>query len=81
VAVRVAPPLRLQVTLFEKSNEIGGQFNMAKQIPGKEEFHETIRYFKRRLETAKVSTCCCCYCCCCCWSLAECVVLLQIADR
>ena len=33
------------VTLFDKSNEIGGQFNMAKQIPGKEEFYETIRYF------------------------------------
>jgi 2,4-dienoyl-CoA reductase (NADPH2) len=34
------------VTLFDKSTEIGGQFNMAKRIPGKEEFHETIRYFK-----------------------------------
>ncbi|MEM6726618.1 MAG: FAD-dependent oxidoreductase, partial [Bacteroidota bacterium] len=34
-----------QVTLFEASAEIGGQFNMAKMIPGKEEFHETIRYF------------------------------------
>ena len=38
------------VTLFEMSNEIGGQFNMAKQIPGKEEFHETLRYFQRRIE-------------------------------
>ena len=35
-----------QVTLFEKSNEIGGQFNMAKKIPGKEEFHETLRYYE-----------------------------------
>ncbi|MEO1438588.1 MAG: FAD-dependent oxidoreductase, partial [Bacteroidota bacterium] len=34
-----------QVTLFEASAEIGGQFNMAKRIPGKEEFYETIRYF------------------------------------
>ena len=34
-----------QVTLMEKSNSIGGQFNMAKIIPGKEEFYETIRYF------------------------------------
>lgn len=33
------------VTLYDKSDKIGGQFNMAKQIPGKEEFHETIRYF------------------------------------
>lgn len=42
------------VTLFDKAGEIGGQFNMAKQIPGKEEFHETIRYFKRQLELKKV---------------------------
>ena len=35
-----------QVDLFEAANEIGGQFNMAKKIPGKEEFFETIRYFK-----------------------------------
>ncbi len=34
-----------QVHLFEASSEIGGQFNMAKRIPGKEEFHETLRYF------------------------------------
>ena len=34
--------------------EIGGQFNMAKRIPGKEEFHETIRYFRRRLEVTGV---------------------------
>jgi 2,4-dienoyl-CoA reductase (NADPH2) len=38
------------VTLFEGATEIGGQFNMAKRIPGKEEFHETIRYFRRQLE-------------------------------
>lgn len=43
-----------QVTLFEKSDEIGGQFNMAKKIPGKEEFYETIRYYKRQLELTKV---------------------------
>ena len=42
------------VTLFDKAGEIGGQFNMAKQIPGKEEFHETISYFKRQLELKKV---------------------------
>jgi len=37
------------VTLFEAADEIGGQFNLAKRIPGKEEFHETLRYFGRRL--------------------------------
>ncbi|PHM31262.1 NADPH-dependent 2,4-dienoyl-CoA reductase [Xenorhabdus innexi] len=37
------------VTLFERENKIGGQFNIAKQIPGKEEFHETLRYFERQL--------------------------------
>ncbi|HEY6985998.1 MAG TPA: FAD-dependent oxidoreductase, partial [Rhodanobacteraceae bacterium] len=38
-----------RVTLFEQANEIGGQFNMAKRIPGKEEFVETLRYFSERL--------------------------------
>uniref|UniRef100_UPI0036D96660 oxidoreductase n=1 Tax=Photorhabdus sp. RM322S TaxID=3342825 RepID=UPI0036D96660 len=38
------------VTLFERHGQIGGQFNIAKQIPGKEEFHETLRYFQRQLE-------------------------------
>lgn len=37
------------VTLFERENQIGGQFNIAKQIPGKEEFQETLRYFERQL--------------------------------
>ena len=41
------------VTLFDKADEIGGQFNMAKRIPGKEEFHETIRYFKVQLKKLK----------------------------
>lgn len=39
-----------EITLFESSNEVGGQFNIAKQIPGKEEFQETIRYFKKQIE-------------------------------
>jgi 2,4-dienoyl-CoA reductase (NADPH2) len=39
-----------RITIFEAAGEIGGQFNLAKQIPGKEEFHETIRYFGRQLE-------------------------------
>ena len=38
------------VTLFEASPTIGGQFNMARRIPGKEEFSETIRYFARQIE-------------------------------
>ncbi len=43
-----------RVTLYESSGRIGGQFNMAKVIPGKEEFHETLRYFGRELELAGV---------------------------
>lgn len=38
------------VHLFESSSEIGGQFNLAKQIPGKEEFYETIRYFNKQIQ-------------------------------
>ena len=38
------------VELFEAGDQIGGQFNLAKQIPGKEEFHETIRYFSNILK-------------------------------
>jgi 2,4-dienoyl-CoA reductase (NADPH2) len=38
-----------RVTLFESAPEIGGQFNLAKKIPGKEEFHETLRYFGNQL--------------------------------
>ena len=44
-----------EVDLFEAAAEIGGQFNMAKRIPGKEEFHETLRYFARRIETLGVN--------------------------
>ena len=39
-----------QVTLFEAAPVIGGQFNLARRIPGKEEFNETLRYFDRRLQ-------------------------------
>ncbi|WP_457388505.1 oxidoreductase [Roseateles sp. P5_E1] len=42
------------VTLFDAAAEIGGQFNMAKRIPGKEEFSETLRYFRRRIEVTGV---------------------------
>ena len=38
------------VTLFDALPEIGGQFNIAKQIPGKEEFHETLRYYRTMLD-------------------------------
>jgi 2,4-dienoyl-CoA reductase (NADPH2) len=42
------------VTLFERSGEIGGQFNMARRIPGKEEFHESLRYFAGRIRRSGV---------------------------
>jgi len=43
-----------EVELFESAAEIGGQFNMARRIPGKEEFQETLRYFSRRIELTGV---------------------------
>lgn len=43
-----------QVTVFEAAPEIGGQFNLAKKIPGKEEFHETLRYYQKMLELHRV---------------------------
>lgn len=43
------------VTLFDASAEIGGQFNIAKQIPGKEEFYETLRYYRRMIEVTGVA--------------------------
>ncbi|MEZ7901813.1 MAG: 2,4-dienoyl-CoA reductase (NADPH2) [Flavobacteriales bacterium] len=39
-----------KVTLFETHTEIGGQFNIAKLIPGKEEFYETLRYFANEIK-------------------------------
>ncbi|ENU36334.1 MULTISPECIES: NADPH-dependent 2,4-dienoyl-CoA reductase [Acinetobacter] len=39
-----------KVKVFDSNNQIGGQFNIAKTIPGKEEFYETLRYFKRQIE-------------------------------
>ncbi len=42
------------VELFDSADKIGGQFNMAKVIPGKEEFHETLRYFGRRIDATGV---------------------------
>ncbi len=43
-----------EVHLFEASAILGGQFNIARQIPGKEEFTETLRYYKRQMELQKV---------------------------
>ena len=43
------------VTLIDRAGDIGGQFNYAKRIPGKEEFHETLRYFRHRLADAGVT--------------------------
>ena len=43
------------VTLFDAAEQIGGQFNLAKLIPGKEEFHETLRYFRHRIEDTGVT--------------------------
>ena len=45
----------IDVTLFDAASEIGGQFNVAKQVPGKEEFYETLRYFGQRLQQTGVT--------------------------
>jgi 2,4-dienoyl-CoA reductase (NADPH2) len=42
------------VSLFDAAADIGGQLNLAKQVPGKEEFHEMLRYFRRKVETTGV---------------------------
>jgi 2,4-dienoyl-CoA reductase (NADPH2) len=44
----------LAVTLFEKSDELGGQFKLAMQVPGKEDFRDTLRYYRRRLKVLDV---------------------------
>ena len=53
-AATVAAGRGHSVTLFDAAGEIGGQFNVAKLVPGKEEFFETLRYFKHKLETTGV---------------------------
>ena len=53
-AATVAASRGHDVTLFEANDEVGGQFNLAKVVPGKEEFHETIRYFKVQIEKTGV---------------------------
>jgi 2,4-dienoyl-CoA reductase (NADPH2) len=56
-AATVAAERGHSVTLFDSAGEIGGQFNVAKRVPGKEEFFETLRYFKRKLQTTGVELC------------------------
>jgi 2,4-dienoyl-CoA reductase (NADPH2) len=53
-AATIAAQRGHEVTLFDDNNEVGGQFNIAKQIPGKEEFYETIRYFNKQIELYNV---------------------------
>jgi 2,4-dienoyl-CoA reductase (NADPH2) len=53
-AATVAAERGHKVTLFDSASEIGGQFNVAKRVPGKEEFFETLRYFGRKLQTTGV---------------------------
>jgi 2,4-dienoyl-CoA reductase (NADPH2) len=53
-AATVAAERGHDVTLFDAADSIGGQFKVAMRIPGKEEFSETIRYFKRKLELSGV---------------------------
>lgn len=44
-----------RVTLFDAHTEVGGQFTLARQIPGKGEFSETLRYFRRQLDIHRVT--------------------------
>ncbi|WP_312911785.1 NADPH-dependent 2,4-dienoyl-CoA reductase [Stutzerimonas nitrititolerans] len=53
-AATVAAERGHQVTLFDSASEIGGQFNVAKRVPGKEEFFETLRYFNSKLQSSGV---------------------------
>ncbi|MHB0824077.1 NADPH-dependent 2,4-dienoyl-CoA reductase [Stutzerimonas nitrititolerans] len=53
-AATVAAERGHQVTLFDSASEIGGQFNVAKRVPGKEEFYETLRYFNSKLQSSGV---------------------------
>ena len=54
-AATIAAERGHEVHLYEAEGEIGGQFNMAKKIPGKEEFFETLRYFDRQISKHKVN--------------------------
>ena len=54
-AATIAAERGHRVTLFDAASEIGGQFNLAKRIPGKEEFHETLRYYRRMIDVHGVT--------------------------
>ena len=54
-AATVAAECGHDVTLFDSSDRVGGQFNVAMQVPGKEEFAQTLRYFSRRLDITGVT--------------------------
>ncbi|MFJ4066472.1 FAD-dependent oxidoreductase [Pseudomonas sp. NPDC089996] len=56
-AATVAAERGHEVTLFDSATEIGGQFNVAKRVPGKEEFHETLRYFRNKVKSTGVNLC------------------------
>ncbi|RMP22554.1 2,4-dienoyl-CoA reductase [Pseudomonas amygdali pv. lachrymans] len=53
-AATVAAQRGHEVTVFDSASEIGGQFNIAKRVPGKEEFSETLRYFRNKVEETGV---------------------------
>jgi len=53
-AATVAAECGHAVTLFDSSDSVGGQFKIAMQIPGKEEFSETIRYFRKKIDLTGV---------------------------
>ena len=53
-AATVAAECGHDVTLFDSADRVGGQFNIAMQVPGKEEFAQTLRYFAKRLEVTGV---------------------------
>lgn len=54
-AATIAAERGHKVELFEASDRLGGQFNLAARIPGKEEFWQTLRYYQRRLEHFNVT--------------------------
>jgi 2,4-dienoyl-CoA reductase (NADPH2) len=54
-AATVAAECGHDVTLFDSSDSVGGQFKIAMQIPGKEEFNETIRYFRKKIDLTGVN--------------------------
>ncbi|MBK5009180.1 4-dienoyl-CoA reductase [Pseudomonas sp. S60] len=54
VAATVAAERGHAVTLYDAAREIGGQFNVAKRVPGKEEFYETLRYFGNKVRSTGV---------------------------